>query len=118
MKRLTFQEFMNKNPPKEILIREDADTDRLYGSLDNAIKYLGEVRKKLPTANLEEHWHGYEDMTMVFSYVRVETSQEYNQRMRSEFYLYGVQLDKLEKDKKIKEKTDKIKALQKEIASL
>lgn len=62
----------------------DCDTDRLYGSLDDAIAYLAEIKQKYPDAKLDEHWVGYEDMTMRFVWYEEETDAEYTHRIESE----------------------------------
>lgn len=55
----------------------DCDTDRLYGSLPGAIAYLQEIHAKYPEAMLDEHWTGYEDMTMRFAWSEPQTDEEY-----------------------------------------
>lgn len=61
-----------------------ADTNRLYGPLGGAIKYLQEMKQKYPDATLYEHWYGYEDMEMVFHYYSEETDEEFNQRVKTQ----------------------------------
>jgi len=56
--------------------RIDCDTSRLYNSLDDAIKYLQHIKSIYPTASLDEHWTGYEDMEMTFVFYRDETDDE------------------------------------------
>ena len=62
------------------------DTDRLYGPLDLAAKYLLEVKSKHPKAELEEHWSGYETMEMRFSWYRDETDEEMQDRIEREAF--------------------------------
>jgi hypothetical protein len=77
-----------KEEQREIIkVREDCDTDRLYGSIDDAISYLTEMRDKFRGCDrfgLEEHWTGYEDMEMVFSYTREENDEEFARRLADE----------------------------------
>lgn len=70
--------------PVRIEERIDADTDRLYGPLDQAIAYLCEIKARHPEAMLDEHWEGYEDMTMTFVWDRAETSEETEYRLARE----------------------------------
>jgi hypothetical protein len=65
-------------------VQLDTDKDRLYGNLDEAIKYLQEVKEQYENARLHEHWTGYEDMEMVFEYTRYETDAEYANRLERE----------------------------------
>ncbi len=64
----------------------DCDTGRLYGTIDEAIAYLIEVRDKHRGIDigLDEHWTGYEDMMMRFTYTREENDDEYARRMQRE----------------------------------
>ena len=67
--------------------RFNADVNRLYGSIDEAISYLTEIREQYRGTNisLDEHWTGYEDMEMTFVYTREETDAEMAHRiMRAE----------------------------------
>ena len=85
----------------------DCDTNRLYGSLDKAIEYLQEVKEKHPTAELDEHWYGYEDMLMRFVYFSPETDEEYSHRLEVE----AMVKKNIEKERVRREK---VKALTKE----
>ncbi len=60
------------------------DPDRLYGPLDGAIDYLREIQAKHPIATLAEHWTGYEDMRLVFSWFEPETDEEFEARVAAE----------------------------------
>jgi Skp family chaperone for outer membrane proteins len=62
------------------------DTDRLYGTLDQAIAYLNEVKAAHPnhTLQLSEAWDGYEDMHMEFTAFIRETQPEANLRAEEE----------------------------------
>jgi predicted dehydrogenase len=72
-------------PEKKTIVEHlDCDISRLYGSLDEAIAYLQEVKQKHPTVCLYENWTGYEDMEMVFEYIREETQEEYESRVEYE----------------------------------
>jgi hypothetical protein len=77
-----------KEEQRQIIeVREDCDTGRLYGSIDDAISYLAEMRDKFRDCDrfgLEEHWTGYEDMEMVFSYYREESDEEFARRLDEE----------------------------------
>lgn len=75
---------MKQNGKKIVEQYLTCDTDRLYGSLSEAIKYLQEVYKEHPEATLYENWTGYEDMSMVFSFSRLETDEEYALRIERE----------------------------------
>lgn len=72
---------------QKVHVRIDVDTKRLYGSLDDAIAYLKEIKREhggKEEFGLEEHWTGYEDMEMVFSYWREETDAEMSERLGDE----------------------------------
>jgi hypothetical protein len=75
---------MTKDKRREVLETLDCDTERLYGTLDQAIAYLKEVRETHPQATLEEHWTGYQDMEMRFSWSRPETDEEMQHRVEQE----------------------------------
>lgn len=62
----------------------NCDTSRLYGSLDDAILYLTEIKAAHTgvAISLDEHWYGYEDMMMQFVYQRLETDEELQSRLR------------------------------------
>ena len=71
---------------QQITERFDADCNRLYGSLDEAIRYLTEIRDKYQGTDisLDEHWTGYEDMAMTFCFTREETDEEFAKRLEKE----------------------------------
>ena len=69
---------------KKVLETLGCDTARLYGDLLEAAYYLIEVHAKHPNATLEEHWTGYEDMEMRFSWSRPETDEEMRERAEHE----------------------------------
>lgn len=75
-----------KKEEQKILVEErvDVDTKRLYGSLDDAILYMTEIRDQYRGVDitLDEHWTGYEDMEMTFVYQREETDTEFACRLR------------------------------------
>lgn len=76
---------MKKNDKRRCVIeRLPADTDRLYGPLDDAIAYLQEVLANHPHAQLTEHWTGYEDMEMQFQWSREENDEEMRARLADE----------------------------------
>ena len=64
----------------------NVDTDRLYGPIGEAAKYLDLVARANPDKNLSlaEVWTGYENMHLEFQYVRKETDDELNQRLKAE----------------------------------
>lgn len=57
---------------------------RINGPLDEAIAYLQEIKEKHPKAQLTEHWTGYEDMELVFSWWEDETDEEMQSRLAEE----------------------------------
>lgn len=65
----------------KVLRRVVVDTSKLYDTLDKAIRYLQEVKKLYPKAELNECWYGYEDMDLVFEYYEEETDAEYKERI-------------------------------------
>lgn len=69
---------------RRIFVSIQCDTDRLYGTLDEAISYLKEIKSQYPDAELTEGWTGYEDMNLEFQYLRPETDQELCQRQKRE----------------------------------
>lgn len=59
----------------------DCDTNRLYGTIDEAIDYLKEMKRLHgATISLDEKWYGYEDMSLMFVIPRDETDEEYKNR--------------------------------------
>lgn len=76
----------NGNEKQTVEVAIECDTDRLYGSLGTAIKYLQEIRDKHKGKGiiLDEHWFGYEDMELRFLYYRDETDAELNDRIEQE----------------------------------
>lgn len=75
----------NKNQTK-IEERFNVDKNRLYGNLNDTIKYLQEIKEKYSGIDirLDEHWTGYEDMDMTFVYNRDETREETLTRLEIE----------------------------------
>jgi hypothetical protein len=71
---------------KKVDVRIDVDRDRLYGGIDDAIKYLQEIKEQYRGTNigLDEHWTGYEDMDMTLLYSRDETDEEFSRRLEME----------------------------------
>lgn len=64
----------------------DVDTNKLYGPLPEAIRYLQDIRDSIRghEISLYENWTGYETMNMCFTYQRLETDQEYEDRLNRE----------------------------------
>jgi hypothetical protein len=77
---------MKQGQKQNVEVREDVDTERLYGNIDGAIKYLEEIRDKFKGTNitLDEHWTGYENMEMNFLWTRLETDEELASRLEQE----------------------------------
>ena len=76
-----------ENKRQIITERINCDTSRLYGDIDDAIKYLSEMRDQYQgkrAFGLDEHWTGYEDMEMVLSFEREENDEEYSYRLKQE----------------------------------
>lgn len=92
----------------------ECDTERLYGSIPEAIKYLQEVHRQHPNATLEEHWTGYEDMEMRFLYYRPETDTEYTIRKIEEDNAKSHYAEQEAKRKDLADKTKKLKEMAKE----
>lgn len=72
---------------KTVEVEVECDTERLYGSIEDAITYLLEMRQlhgHETGFGLQEKWTGYEDMHMAFTYSRIETDEEYDERLREE----------------------------------
>lgn len=94
-----------------VTVRVDANTERLYGSLDDAILYLSEVREQYRgfAISLDEHWTGYEDMEMTLVYQREETDQEFAHRLRAE---EDVRLRAQEKQRKDAERAAILKQIE------
>ena len=69
-----------------ILENVATDTSRLYGTLDDAISYLEELKEEYGSNchGLEENWIGYEDMTMSVVIEREESDWEYERRIANE----------------------------------
>ena len=96
----------------------DCDTDRLYGSLGKAIEYLQEVKEKHPTAELEEHWYGYEDMLIRFVYFSPETDEEYSRRLEREAMVKrNIEKERVRREK-VKALTDEKKKLERKLKEL
>lgn len=97
-----------------VIREEDVDTQRLYGPLHEAIKYLQEIESQGLGKSLEEVWQGYEDMTMSFSWESPEEDDEYDRRIEQEKY-FSEAADKRNKSKKRKaEGLKKMAALKKQ----
>lgn len=88
------------------------DVDKLYDSLDTAIEYLQEVKKDHPDACLDEHWTGYEDMTLRFVWMSEETDDEYFSRVEREEYRERLEKEMEDSDRR-KEKTRIAKEMKK-----
>jgi hypothetical protein len=72
------------NEKIQIEVETSCDTRRLYGSFDEAIAYLNELKQICPTGNLSEIWTGYEDMEMSYVFSREETDTEFETRLENE----------------------------------
>lgn len=94
--------------------RIDADTGRLYGTLDDAITYLQEVKEAHQNASLSENWTGYEDMEMVFEWEGIETDQEFDSRQSILKRVEDTERKQREEDDRKREYEKKIEALKKE----
>jgi len=118
----TGREFMKNSKIKRLTITEtvDCDTDRLYASLSEAIKYLQEVKNKFPNLNisLSEEWTGYEDMHMIFSYTREETDEEFKTRLEELEEQEKRKLEASKKETARQELQNKIKSLQQELSKI
>jgi hypothetical protein len=70
-----------------VLMRVDADTDRLYHrDINVTIAYMEEMRDRFAEfggVSLDMHVTGYETWEMVFEYHRAETDEEYEWRQES-----------------------------------
>lgn len=83
----------------KIKIREDLNQDKLYGDIDEIIKYLESLKSKGKEVRLT--WEGgYDNFWPVLLYEREETDQE--------------KLDRIKKEKERKAKEDKLKEIKKE----
>jgi hypothetical protein len=102
MKKKTITELIN------------CDTSRLYGSLDDAIAYLQEVKQKYQKAYLAEHWTGYADMKMVFEYQREETDKEYGMRVQKEKEMREIRILQEKKEAERQERLEQYLSLKKE----
>jgi hypothetical protein len=80
------KKLFSRFDPVSIQSSIHCDTDRLYGTLDQAIAYLNEVKAAHPdhTLQLSEEWTGYEDMHMEFTTFIWETQLEANLRAEEE----------------------------------
>ena len=105
---------MVANNKHQILEAVDCDTARLYGPLDLAAKYLLEVKSKYPNATLEEHWTGYENMEMRFSWYRDETDNEMQDRLEQEAFAKKLADDQRRKDEEKATRRKQYLALKKE----
>ncbi len=75
-----------RNERKQVEVGVDCDTQRLYGDINGAIRYMEEIRDAHKGVNimLDEHWTGYEDMEMRFVYWREENDEEFTRRQERE----------------------------------
>lgn len=70
---------------QKVLVEHDFDWSRINGAdLNDAALYLTELAKKHPGAVIDEHWTGYEDMTIRLVSYRDETDNEYTARLKLE----------------------------------
>lgn len=94
--------MIKKEPQKKtISVEVNCDIGRLYGTLNEAVIYLREMMAMLPAdASLEEMWTGYEDMHMAFTYSRLETDAEYNNRLELEASREKQRLEDAAREKK------------------
>ena len=99
----------------QVEVEVDCDTNRLYGNIQDAIKYLQEVAKNYPGIVLDEHWTGYEDMEMRFVYYREENDDEYNLRMKYEEVVRERNRKAQQEAARRKEIMDKIAELKKKL---
>lgn len=110
--KLSKSEFKRSHVEREL----SCDTDKLYGSLDTAIKYLQSVKKTHPQASLDEHWTGYEDMQMRFVWSEIETDDEHLSKLES--ILWERQRREAEFDRNVAAKEEQIKKLERELSAL
>ena len=100
---------------RKIVVRElSCDTGKLYASLPEAIAYLQQIAAQhsdKPDLSLDEHWTGYEDMDMRFTYTGPESDEDYNRRIIQEEY-------QEKRDREAAEKCAKQKSYEKEQAAL
>lgn len=97
------------------------DTERLYGPIPVAIKYMQEIQAEFghhKDLTLLENWTGYEDMEMSFSFSRLETDEEFTSRLEQERKVREEQDRKRQVENLKKDKQKQIKALQKELDKL
>lgn len=107
--------MLNRSKKKiSVTRRITADTNRLYGTLDDAIAYLQEVKATHPNASLSEYWYGYEDMAMVFEWEDIETDQEFDRRQSTLKMIEEVEREKREEEDRKREYEKKLEALKKE----
>lgn len=108
-----------KKPPekKRIAVEVDCDTERLYGPIPGAIKYLQEIANQFPGIDitLYENWTGYEDMSMIFLYSRLETDEEFNVRLEQEAYAAKLAAEKNQRDAVRREKEKQFEQLRREL---
>lgn len=97
-----------------LIRRENVDTDRLYGSLPEAIKYLQEIEAQGVAKSLEEYWEGHENMYMAFCWEELENDVEYASRIDKEKYYMGLQRKWQNSKKRKAEGQKKLAALKKQ----
>lgn len=86
----TFEEWIKSGGyrPEHKRVRVELDTDKLYGNLDDAIKYLQDIRKMDNQLQIVEDWTGYEDMELVFEKIVIETQEEFYARITPAYNAY------------------------------
>lgn len=97
-------------------VHVDCDTDRLYGSIGQAIKYLKEVQEQYKgyDISLFEHWTGYEDMEMKFVYFRDETNEEMNRRIEERKRQQELEKEWAQKEEDRKKRLEQYEKLKRE----
>ena len=92
----------------------NADTGRLYGPIDQAIAYLKELKYQYgESVELDEHWWGYEDMTMRVVWTRPLTTRE-KRELKADIGRH-YQRERQEAEKVKAEKKAKLKAQKAEL---
>ena len=108
---------MAKQERKTIEVVVGCDTSRLYGSMDEAISYLQEIKAKYPHVNiaLEEHWWDHEAMEMRFTYTRLESEQEFSERTQHEALMRQRAQDQHKEERKRQVKLKEYNKLKREL---
>jgi hypothetical protein len=98
------------------VIHHEFDWKNLDGhTLKNAAEYLLSLAKDLPpTAVLDEHWSGYEDMEIRVMSWRDETDEEYEKRMQEELRAAEYQKKKDAEEKARKDRLEQYHRLKRE----